>query len=300
MPRYRAPRGAVAMVERAYNRTSNFKRGLLAVRRLVSNPCDRPFIVYAELLAQPTGVAIIQFFSFGMLDLIRSYFRPKIGRSGRKIRGGRRGRRGGGGIPEPSDVIAKRIPGYERYKNRRVSQGVKVLWRIDGVLQRFALWFLIADIVNTWTVSSASIIFQADQEDCDTAGAGYWEGENGGSPTIQWQGFGSMPTVYARNVVGNGGSVVIPEGRIASMVATCTMQASRFDTGGTFEVAIRKDTEPVGQWVKSGQVRYPAGGRAECVVERTVVGPCVLTAYQQGISNIADEGGIRSVFVVLT
>lgn len=285
---------------RLYSQTSNFKRGLLTVKRLIANPCDRPLIVYAELLAEPTGRAAIRFLSFGMLDLIRSYFRPKENRTTRKIRGGRRGRRGGGGIPEPSDLIAKRVPGYERFRNRRVSQGVRNLWLIDGVGQRVALQFLIFDIVKEWTVSSGSIILEADQTDCNTTGAGFWDGPIGGSPGAAWIGFGAMNPVFQRNLTAAGGSVSVPPGRIGTMIATASQRGSQFETGGEWEVAIQKDTEPESQWSKSGASPLTANSIAEAVAERTAVGPCILTAYHQRRSSNVGTGGDHLVYFVYT
>jgi len=145
-----------------------YLQGFNGIVYLLENRCEDPWTVYLELAFPALGKAIITLLSFGMDDVIRGYFRPSKGLRG--LRHGRKGRKGGrprGGIPEIGEMIGEKLPGRETFKQRTVSQGVKYLWVIDGIIQRGLWYWLVFDILNTFFYDWASAIFESNAgEDC--------------------------------------------------------------------------------------------------------------------------------------
>ena len=143
-----------------------FFEKLNAIVRFIEDPCDAPWLVYLELAKEPAVNAILTWFTFGLLDVTRGYFRPRglrIRRHGRgKGKGGARSGRLGrvlARIPGLGDdvgnFIGKRLPGAQLVNQRQVSQGVKNLWIIDMGLQRILWWWLVigitTDFLYEWT-----------------------------------------------------------------------------------------------------------------------------------------------------
>lgn len=143
------------------------------IRFWLSNPCDKPYTVYFETAAKPTGNLVVSLLTFGMLDLVRSFFRPKGLRSKRH---GRKSRRGGKPLfPELSDEVAKKTPGHEPVKARKVTDGVKNLWKIDNVGQRFFYYVQIFDVVLNWWFEWQSAIIRDDRSRCPNLARGLSE-----------------------------------------------------------------------------------------------------------------------------
>lgn len=129
------------------------------------NTCELPFMAYFELGREPAGRAALSLLSFGMDDMIRSFYRPKGLRTMRHGRKGRKSRKRGG-IPEVSDVIAERLPGYEEAKGRHVSDGVRQLWKIDAIAQRALYYFMLADVISDFAYDWTSAIIKHDNANC--------------------------------------------------------------------------------------------------------------------------------------
>lgn len=119
-----------------------------SVVKLLENPCNAPWMVYAETAIPVIGAAVIRLFTFGMTDVIRGAARPRALRNqSKKGNRGRRGR-GGAGIPEVGSLIGKTLGGGEQLEGRKVSDGVKNLWILDGAIQRGLWYWLIADVIS--------------------------------------------------------------------------------------------------------------------------------------------------------
>lgn len=116
--------------------------------KFIQAPCNAPMIVYVETLLPAAGHAILALLEFGMDDVIRGFARPVSGRTRWHRRRGRKGRLKLRGIPELGEAIGARLPGAELVSGRAVTQGVRNLWIVDGVLQRGLFWWLVIDIVG--------------------------------------------------------------------------------------------------------------------------------------------------------
>lgn len=135
--------------------------------------CVPPWTVYVETALPAAGEAVLQLVTPSLTDVIRAYFRPKGLRFGGHIRKIRR-RRGKRWLPEDtSELIGKHIPGYEEHRARRVTNGVKFMWEIDGVLQRLFWYWLVADVSLDFFYNWTSAIMRSDVCATDYAGRGF-------------------------------------------------------------------------------------------------------------------------------
>lgn len=137
------------------------------VYHYIFNTCELPFMLYFELGREPAGRAALALLSFGLDDLVRSFYRPKGLRTRRHGRKGSKARKPRG-IPEVSDVIAEKLPGYEEAKGRKVQDGVKILWKIDAVAQRALYYFMLADVISDFLYDWTSAIIKHDNANCPT------------------------------------------------------------------------------------------------------------------------------------
>jgi hypothetical protein len=136
----------------------------------LSNPCNFPWMVYIETAIPAAGKAVWQLVEFGFLDLIRAFFRPKTLRGGRHGRKPRRGKKPKAAIPEVAEAVAERIPGYGPVAHREVSDGVKTLWRIDGVVQRVLYYWLLVDVISDFWYNWLVGIVEDPRSDCENLG----------------------------------------------------------------------------------------------------------------------------------
>lgn len=124
-----------------------------------SNPCDAPWYVYLETAAPVALDMLVAYVCFDISDLIRWLFRPKglWGAARARRPGGRRGGRLRRGL---GARVRAKVPILQRIKNRPVSNGVKHLWRIDEIGQRFLYWWMVADITDTGVYNFTSIMYK--------------------------------------------------------------------------------------------------------------------------------------------
>jgi len=141
-----------------------------AVIKYFQNPCDAPWAIYFETALPALGEAIITILSFGFDDVVRGAVRPKGLRSGRHTRGGRKGGRRGGGIPEIGNLLGTMIPGSKAARDRKVSAGVRNLWVLDGIIQRVLWYWLVADVTATFAFNWTSAI--QESRFCEKQGVG--------------------------------------------------------------------------------------------------------------------------------
>lgn len=202
----------------------SFGQKVNGIVRFIEDPCEAPWIVYLELAREPFKKALLTWFTFGLADVMRGYFRP------RGVRGRRHGRgRGKGGaragllvralrrIPGIGDdvgnFIGKRLPGAHALNQRQVSQGVKNLWFIDGVLQRGLWWWLVIGITTDFLYEWTTLLQQSEFCQRTAQKGGYSTGNMSGVLAIQgWQ--EQIGLVEQRNhgglVLFDGGAVLGP------------------------------------------------------------------------------------------
>jgi hypothetical protein len=110
-----------------------------------SNPCNAPWTVYVETLYPALGRMLLVIVDVSLLDLIKTYLEPR----GQSTRGNKRkkGRRRAipRGIPDPSDLLARLIPGRDFFEGRRAGPNEAFIWRIDGIIDRGLWYWLIID-----------------------------------------------------------------------------------------------------------------------------------------------------------
>lgn len=137
--------------------------------------CHPDWHVYVETLFPALGQAVLVLLSFGLDDVLRGYFRPAGGRGfGGLSRASRRYRspsklqrsRGilKGGIPELGELTGRRLPGAQIVQARRVGTAEKFLWKVDGLAQRGLWYWMIADVLDDFTVNWTSALMRS--QDC--------------------------------------------------------------------------------------------------------------------------------------
>lgn len=110
-----------------------------------SNPCNAPWTVYLETLYPALGHMFIALVDTSLLDIARSYLRPRGGltRGPRRKKGRRRGRIRG--IPDTADLFARMIPGATVWQGMEYGANTRFLWQIDGIIQRGLWYWLVMD-----------------------------------------------------------------------------------------------------------------------------------------------------------
>ncbi|MEE8540003.1 MAG: hypothetical protein V3S54_09305, partial [Woeseiaceae bacterium] len=99
---------------------------------------------------------------FDIGDVLRFVFRPSGLRSGRHSRRGKKGRHG----RKPKGIrarLANKLPLFKRLQQRKVTQGVKNLWIIDGIGQRLLWWWLVTDITTMFAYNWTSMIYKTER-----------------------------------------------------------------------------------------------------------------------------------------
>lgn len=126
-----------------------------------NNPCNAPWAVYVETALPAVLDAVIAVVCFDILDVIRFIFRPVNSRSGRHGGRGKKGKHG----RKPKGIaqkIAAKLPPFARLQQRKVSQGVRTLWVIDGIGQRLLWWWLVVDIATAAAYNFTSILYKTE------------------------------------------------------------------------------------------------------------------------------------------
>lgn len=167
--------------------------------RFIEDPCVAPWKVYIELAREPAKGALLAWFTFGFDDIMRGYFRPKGVRGRRHGRGkGKGGARAGrlgrslARIPGIGDdignFIGKRIIGAKTTNQRHVTQGVKNMWFVDGVLQRGLWWWLVIGITTDFLYEWTSLLQETSFCKRTNQNGVYATGVTAGISAIQgWQ-----------------------------------------------------------------------------------------------------------------
>ena len=170
-----------------------------------NNPCDAPWVVYLETAGPAALQAFIAVVCFDFLDAVRYIFRPARLRSGRHMRRGQKGQRG----RKPKSLgqkLRSKLPGLSALENRKVAQGAKNLWVIDGIGQRLLWWWLVADVASGTLYNWTSALYKTEY--CQMSGgpgAGLRETETGNFAAIAgWTAIGYEIFQYNRGSCGMG------------------------------------------------------------------------------------------------
>ena len=126
-----------------------------------NNPCEAPWAVYVETALPAALDALIAVVCFDIGDVLRFVFRPATTRSSRHIGRKKKGQHG----RKPKGIRAKlaaKLPAFERLQQRKLSQGVRTLWVIDGIGQRLLWWWLVADVASGFLYNWTSMVYKSE------------------------------------------------------------------------------------------------------------------------------------------
>jgi hypothetical protein len=247
------------------------------IRFYVSNPCNFPWMVYIETALPAAGKAIWQLVEFGLLDVVRGFFRPKSIRSGRHGRKRRRGPGGKAAIPEVAEVVASKLPGAEAVASREVSQGVKALWRIDGFTQRILYYWMLVDVFTDFWYNWVSAIVEDSETYCQDIGRALRQED------LQVIRPGGWATYFAHDLVYEHGLIATTSSWVGvgpgKYTLVCTAKAKVYIWGGiTGEAQLGISVGgPGGTFLGvSGRETLEEGDTAELVAVAFIEGPGVV------------------------
>lgn len=135
------------------------------ITNLVLNPCGASPYIYAETALPAVGKLVVALLDFGVDDILRGAIRPKNLRIGSHIRSRGKGRRRGGGIPEVGELLGTAFfP--EELRDRKVSNGLKAMWLLDGVIQRGLYYLMIIDLAEDFFYNWSTAVMASS---CDAS-----------------------------------------------------------------------------------------------------------------------------------
>ena len=143
------------------------------VKDFICDPCDAPFIVYVETFLPAFGELVLEWYGFSLDDIIRAYFRPAglVSRGHKRRLADRKKKRKKNKLIralneiigfEPGEVIAKYLPLQQKMKYRKVSDGVRHLWIIDGIIQRALYYWMVIDLVTEFAYKWTSLLMKTE------------------------------------------------------------------------------------------------------------------------------------------
>lgn len=261
-------------------------KGFNGIVYLLENPCNDPWVVYAQSAFPAVGQAALTILSFGMDDVMRGYFRPTKGL--RALRHGRRGAKGRRirGIPEIGETIGEKLPGREFFAQRTLSQGIHHLWIIDGVIQRGLWYWMLLDIINDFFYDWATALFESHEgEDCAGASVlatGVIEASHAlfgwnapFVPTVKYSNGGlSWDTIF----------IDLPPGHFRVVFGTKTRVPP--GPGTTYQLGLANSGTFTEFYALSDVITIPGGSTADCIVSADVQGPDkVVIGQRNGFSD---------------
>ena len=124
-----------------------------------SRPCDAPWYIYVETLKPALLTAFITLITFGWDDVARGYLRPRgLGRRTGKRKGKFRSKVPA--FPELGEMIGEHLPGSDAAKGAKWSDGLKTMWRIDTIVQKFLFYWLVADVTIDLAYNFTSVLYE--------------------------------------------------------------------------------------------------------------------------------------------
>lgn len=258
----------------------------------LQNSCDTDLIVYFETALPPAGNVVIELLSFGMDDVIRGAFKPKGLRSGRHGRKRPKGKPPKGGIPELGEMIGSNLPGSEEYRGKKFSDGVKFLWKVDGVGQRALYYVMVVSLLTDFLFEWAVGIIKDETSNCDQIGRCLYEGPSSGPAGQGWGPYQPAELKYSE-----GSVVAVPAGVVvgSGVKALVTASAKQRVTGGTDGVCglrlVSNHYTPIEDTSVREGVKF--GDEHEFVVSVAVTGPCTVAAQQLSYNcSISNDDGM--------
>jgi len=265
--------------------------------RSFNNPCNAPWAVYVET-ALPAFLEVwIALICFDLLDVIRWISKPAGLRSGRHLRRRRKGdkRRRKVGL---GNRLARKIPALNRLSQRKVSQGVKNLWIIDGIGQRLLWWWLVADVATAFLYNWTSLIRKTEFcQAAESSGASLRENTNNTIAAItSWFTIAYDDLRYEKGSASDfPNAVTIGVGRW-EIVASCNV-INRTDTDTEVELRIIEIIPGNPPFFSSGLAALPGNGSASLVVTGHTLGGSSYQVQARVLFGGADlSGGARFFF----
>lgn len=238
-----------------------------------NNPCDLPWMVYVETALPAALEALIAVVCFDIADVVRFIFRPANLRSGRHGSRGKKGQHG----RKPKGLrarLAVKLPEFSKLQQRKVSQGVRTLWVIDGIGQRLLWWWLVADVTTGFLYNFTSMIYKT--EVCQMAaapGSGLRQITNiSFAAIIGWNSV-SYPTLRYENgtLSWNNAAFSVGEGNWSVVASLECENTGASDQQIEIRIAI---VRPSGtEYFTGGQLSLEVGGGGGLVMSMTAKGP---------------------------
>lgn len=143
------------------------------IKDFMCDPCEAPFIVYVETFLPAFGTLILEWYGMSLDDIIRGYFRPAgLASYGHKRRRQDRKKkkkknkfvRALNEIIdfEPGEYIAKNLPLQQNFKSRKITNGLKTLWIIDGIIQRALYYWMVIDLTSDFLYNWTSLLMKTE------------------------------------------------------------------------------------------------------------------------------------------
>ena len=258
------------------------------IKKFISNPCDAPWTVYIELFFPAFGKAILTLLAFGMDDVMRGYLRPKGVRGPWHRRKGKKGKARFRGIPEIGEAIGSRLPGAEEVRGRSVSQGVRYMWLVDGVLQRILWYWLLIDVVVEGLYQWTSMINKTEFCTAQFANGFAYSGDGGAVLPIQgWEAVVYNTKEWQRgSATWNISAGNVPAG--IYQVAAGLKFANRGAGPTKVIMGIFPTAIPVNPFDISEEIIVPALEEGEVITAAEIVGPATFTVQWKSFDELAD------------
>lgn len=225
------------------NRKSNVPQKWNYIISMWQSPCKAPTRVYVEALKKSSLILAINLACFDFSDAIRWVFNPgrlpgARGISGARgigaSRGGgrRKGRKGG----KPKKIGRRRNRRLTNFfdfegphnqeldnlRGRKVSAGVRSMWELDGVIQRYLYWLLIMEEGTNFFYNFTTLVWKSPH--CGRKpGTGYASGGRDGAgltPLFGWVDIPAFVQYKEGDIFYEGGGVACGEAQGLHVVAS--------------------------------------------------------------------------------
>lgn len=215
------------------------------VKNFIVDPCEAPFIVYVETFLPAFGKLVLNWYSFGLDDIIRGYFRPaglvSMGHR-RRLPDRKKARKRNKLVRaleeiigfEPGEVIAKYLPFQQKMSYRMISQGERYLWIIDGIVQRALYYWMVVDLVTEFAYEWTSLLMRTEYCEASTQ---YFLHTH--CPEQFASGYPGIHRIYVGDVVKQRGAV------LAGVIDVFLPYAGTVVAAGRLEPYSPKDFPPI-------------------------------------------------------
>lgn len=275
-------------------RLPGYVDGVQAVLDMWQNPCGASWEVYLELAREPAGKAVLQLLEFDLCDILRCIYRPAGLPVGTKRR---RGRRGKGGLTGPlgaPEYLCEKFIRDPEFSKRPIASGTKLLWSIDGALQKGLFAFMIADVTNEFLYDWMTLVNRTQA--CSYNLAGSAGGQTGTGPALGggiWRSvsFESINAYGSCDWIGNTG-VACSGNRNEAGGAIAAIPGDFTPPGATYEVRVTKDNIPI--WSSAPATGNPNDPQEGIVAPPTKAGSGVYGMQMKVNAGVFEDFIIQS------